>query len=108
MNHDGCLGGGLGDIAKDVVTIQCLEPLFASLVNTVIALSGVAVFIMIVYSGFNFLFSGGDPKKLEQARQGLTFSVIGLIIIASAYLIIRTIAEFTGARDILIFKIFHQ
>ncbi len=91
--------------ADGVASISCLEPLFVNIVNAVIALTGIALFFMIVVSGFNFLFSGGDPKKLEQARQSLTYSVIGLIIIATAYLIIRTIASFTGIEDILHFKI---
>ena len=81
---------------ENVPTIKCLEPLFKNLVYAVIAFSGVALFIMLIISGFNFLFSGGDQKKLEKARNTMTQAIIGLVIIASAFLILQTIRIFTG------------
>ena len=87
----------MGDCAIDgVATIQCLVPLFESLVRGVIALGGVALFIMLLVGGFNFLFSGGDPKKLEQARGTITQAIVGIIIMSLAYLILLTIQTFTG------------
>jgi hypothetical protein len=81
---------------KEVATIQCVGPLFESLVRSVTALAGVGLLIMLLIGGFNFLFSGGDPKKLEQARGTITQAVIGLIIMSIAYLILLTIEKFTG------------
>lgn len=80
----------------DVATIQCLVPLFESLVRAVVSLGGVALFLMLLVGGFNFLFSGGDPKKLEQARGTVTQAIIGIIIMSLAYLILLTIERFTG------------
>ncbi len=83
--------------ADGVATIKCLVPLFENLIKGVLALSGVALFVMLVVGGYNFLLSGGDPKKLEAARGTLTNAVIGLVVIVLAFLIIKTIALFTGA-----------
>lgn len=77
-------------------TIQCLVPLFESLVKAVVALGGVALFLMLLVGGFNFLFSGGDPKKLEQARGTVTQAIVGIVIMSLAYLILLTIQKFTG------------
>ena len=77
-------------------TIQCLVPLFESLVKAVVSLGGVALFLMLLVGGFNFLFSGGDPKKLEQARGTVTQAIVGIIIMSLAYLILLTIQRFTG------------
>ena len=77
-------------------TIQCLVPLFESLTKAVISLGGVALFLMLLVGGFNFLFSGGDPKKLEQARGTVTQAIVGIIIMSLAYLILLTIERFTG------------
>lgn len=84
--------------AEKVASIKCLEPLFANVVRAVVALSGVALFIMLVAGGFSFLFSGGDQKKLEQARGTVTNAILGLALIASAYLILQVISAFTGVR----------
>ncbi len=82
--------------AEDVATIKCIVPLFTNLVQGVLALSGVALFVMLVVGGFNFLLSGGDQKKLESARGTLTGAIIGLIVIVLAFLIIKTIEVATG------------
>lgn len=88
-------------VVSDAATFQCLEPIFANIVGTVLSLAGVALFIMLLVGGFSFLFSGGDPKKLEQARGTLTNAIIGLVIIVAAYLILRIIGVFTGTEDTL-------
>jgi hypothetical protein len=74
----------------------CLEPLFANVVTALTALVGVALFVMFVIGGYNFLLSGGDQKKLEKAKGTLTAAIAGVIIIVVAYLILKTITLFTG------------
>ena len=85
---------GLED--TDVATFKSLEGLFSNLVRGLTALIGVAIFVMFVVGGFNFLFSGGDQKKLEKARGTLTNAIIGVVVIVSAYLILLTIKALTG------------
>lgn len=92
------------NLAANVATIRCLEPLFKSVVAAIVSLAGVALFIMLLIGGFNFLFSGGDQKKLEAARGTITNAVIGLVVIVSAYLILRTVSVFTGV-DVTQFNI---
>jgi len=91
--------------ATDVASIQSLQTLFTNVINIIIALAGVALFIMLVVSGFSFLFSGGDPKKLEQAKGTLTNAIIGLIVIVCAYLILRLIGAFSGYTNITKFSV---
>lgn len=91
---------GLED--TDVATFQSLETLFSNLVTGVVSLAGVAVFVMLLVSGFTFLFAGGDAKKLEQARGTFSAAIIGLVVIVSAYLILRIIGVFTGTESTLI------
>ncbi len=93
----------------DVATLSSLEGLFSNAVRTVVSLSAVGLFLMFIAGGFSFLFSGGDQKKLEQARGTLTNAIIGLVVISCAYLILRIIGTFTGTLDtITTFKIFQE
>lgn len=89
----------------DVATIQCLEPMFTNVVRAVMALTGVGLFVMLVVGGFNFLLSGGDPKKLEAARGTLTNAIIGLVVIVLSFLIILTVSKFTGVDKVTQFSI---
>lgn len=91
----------------DVATIQSFETLFSNVVQVIVLLAGMVLFIMFVVSGFTFLFSGGDPKKLEQARGTLTNAIVGLVVIVAAYLLLRLIAVFTGVGGITTFSIMH-
>jgi len=79
-----------------VATIDSLVPLFKNAVNGITAFAGVVLFIVIVMAGFTYLFSGGDAKQLEKAKNAFTYAIIGLIVIISAYLILQLIGLFTG------------
>lgn len=83
-------------LIEGVATIQCFESLFTNVLAAVVGLSALALFLMFVAGGFSFLFSGGDQKKLEQAKGTLTNAIMGLVIIVAAYLLLSTIGVFTG------------
>lgn len=92
-------------VQQEAATISCIEPLFANLVKSIVVLSGIALFVMLLIAGFKFLFSAGDQKKLEEARGTLTNAVIGLVVIVSAYLILRIIGAFTGLINLTTFDL---
>jgi hypothetical protein len=94
-----------GLVDGDVATFSSIETIFSNLISAIISLAGIGLFIMLLVGGFGFLFAGGDPKKLEQARGTLSNAIIGLVIIISAYLIIRIISVFTGIDALTTFEI---
>ena len=86
-------------------TIQSLETLFANLVTAIVSIAGIALFVMLLVGGFKFLFSAGDQKQLEEARGTITNAIMGLVVIVAAYLILRTIATFTGVTGLTNFNL---
>lgn len=90
---------------QDVARLQDLEGVFGNVVNVILGFAGVVLFIMLILGGFSYLTSGGDPKKVESARNTLTYAIGGVIFIALAYLILKFIEVFTGA-PVTEFKIF--
>ncbi len=95
MNSDACanIAG-----AEGVASIQCIVPLLTNVIRAVVSLGAVALFVMLLVGGFNFLFSSGDQKKLEAARGTVTQAIIGIVVMSLAYLIILTIETFTGVK----------
>jgi len=87
---------GLEGPNKDVASIASLTTLFKNAVTGITAFVGVVLFIVIVMAGFTYLFSGGDAKQLEKAKNAFTYAIIGLVVIVSAYLILQLIGLFTG------------
>lgn len=82
--------------AGEVPKIQCLEVVFANVVSVALALAGLALFAMLIIGGFKYLTSGGDPKAAEQAKNTLTYAILGLVIMVVAYLIMRFLENLTG------------
>jgi len=96
---------GLGT-GENPAKISDLQSIFTSLVAAIIPLAGIVLFIMLIIGGFQYITSGGDPKKAGAARNTLTFAILGLVLVAMGYLILVVIAQFTGVTGILNFEIY--
>lgn len=57
----------------------------------ILGLSGSAALVIIVYGGFLWILSGGDPGRIDKGKKALTGAVIGVIIVLTAWLIINFI-----------------
>jgi hypothetical protein len=58
--------------------------------------SGVAAVIIIMISGFQYVNSGGDATKAGNARNGIIYALVGLIVIISAQFIISLVMSRIG------------
>lgn len=70
-------------------------PNLASLITNalpyVFGLAGIILFVYIVWGGFDFLTSMGDPKKAEAGKNKITYAILGFIIIFVAYWIVQLV-----------------
>jgi hypothetical protein len=56
--------------------------------------------IMFFYAGFKMVTSGGNPESRGTAKNVFTNAVIGLVIAAGAWLIVKTLLVILGYNDI--------
>lgn len=72
----------------------------ADLVNTLsrwVALGGgFLVIAAFVYTAYLYMSSNGDTKTIEKAKIVITYSLIGMVVIAASYWITQIIAKFLG------------
>ena len=87
-----------------VATLKCFECIFENLLHYTIQLGGIIAFIFLILGGFKYLTAGGDPKKVEQARNTLTYAILGLVLLLLAWFILYFVEEFTGVK-VTLFKI---
>lgn len=59
----------------------------SNLLNTVYFWAGIIAVIVIVVAGFIYVTSQGEASKVAQAKNAILGSVIGLIVIALAFVI---------------------
>ncbi len=91
---------------QHAATIRGFNGLFQNLIGSLLGLAGIILFIMLLTGGFKYITSGGDPKKLESAKNTLTYAIGGIVAVALSYLILRFIGVFTGATWIVNFQVF--
>jgi len=60
-----------------ITTLDCIFPLIANLILWAIGMAGTVALFMIIFAGYQLLFSGGDAKAVEGARKTLTFAILG-------------------------------
>src|SRR3989338_7176207 len=72
----------------------------ASVVNAAVpllfAFVGIALFIYLVWGGFDFMMSMGDAKKAESGKGKITNAIIGFILIFVAFWIVQIADAFFG------------
>jgi len=75
-----------------------LGSLVTVVLRLLFAMGALAAFIMILVGSYRYLFSGGDPKGAEDARNTITYAIIGMAVIILAFVIVRLIGVFLGYR----------
>ena len=59
----------------------------ATLWQTVVTVGGLAFIIYLVWGGIEYLTSGGDKGRIDDAQKKITSSVIGIVILVASYAI---------------------
>lgn len=77
----GLAGGGCGDNGAQ------LSKAVRMAINIFSIVVGVVATFMIIYSGFRFMTSSGDPSAVSGAKRGLIYAIVGLVIAATAQMI---------------------
>jgi hypothetical protein cdiviTM7_00647 len=62
---------------------------FSRLTNTILLVVGLISVIMLVYGGLRYILSGGDSKKVTDAKNTILYAIIGLIISLLAFAIVN-------------------
>jgi uncharacterized membrane protein len=81
---------------NNVATLRCIPIVFSNVIRAALVFVGVIALLFIIYAGFSFVTSGGDPKKVQGARQTMTFAIIGLIVVLLSFAILFFIGYATN------------
>lgn len=87
-------------IENDVATLGCIPIVIRNLVNAALVFAGVIALFLIIYAGYKFISSKGDPQAVDAAKKTLTYAIIGLVIIFLSFFIVQVIATVTGVDQI--------
>lgn len=77
-----------GSIALGLLLTQVFSGLFL--------LAFIIAFFYLITGAMHWITSGGDKTKLEEARNRIIHSIVGIVIVASAFAIISLVGQFIG------------
>ncbi len=73
--------------------ITGLPGLINAILTVLITISIPIIVIAIVYAGFTYVTSQGNPEKIKTASRTLTYAVIGAVLIIGALVITEVIGD---------------
>ncbi|HSX32476.1 MAG TPA: pilin [Candidatus Saccharimonadales bacterium] len=90
---DVCKAGGKGSAACDKTNDDIVTNTVSKVTNFVTFLSGIIAVIMIMVGGYMYLTSNGDTGKATEARNTITFTLIGIAVVMLARYIILFVLQ---------------
>lgn len=62
---------------------------FKQVTNTILYIVGIVAVIMLIIGGVRYVISGGDSKKVTDAKNTVLYAIIGLVICFFSYAIVN-------------------
>lgn len=62
---------------------------FKQITNTILYIVGIVAVIMLIVGGVKYVISGGDAKKVTDAKNTVLYAIIGLVIAFLAFAIVN-------------------
>lgn len=75
------------------------DGVFKQVTNTILYIVGVVAVIMLIIGGVKYVISGGDSKKVTDAKNTVLYAIIGLIIAFLAFAIVNFVISALPSDD---------
>lgn len=62
---------------------------FKQITNTILYIVGIVAVIMLIIGGIKYVVSGGDAKKVTDAKNTVLYAIIGLVVAFLAFAIVN-------------------
>ncbi len=74
--------------------------LLQNIINFFLFIAAPLATLMAIYVAFLFIFSGGSPEKISDAKSKLGFLVWGVIIVFGSWLVINTVLNIVASQGV--------
>ncbi len=80
------------EIRGPLVKINTLADVISAIMSFVVPMAGVLLFFYLVWGGFNFLLSDGEPEKIQAGKDRIRAAIVGFFILIMSLLIVRLVS----------------
>lgn len=82
------------------VELSSIGAIISELLPYLFAGAGLLLLLYLLFGGFQLMTSGGDPKKMQEAKGKLTNALVGFIIVFVAYWLVQIVGTTLGIEAI--------
>lgn len=79
--------------AYSLPNVKADDTTITTILGITYAIIGAAALLMITKSGLEYIVSAGDPQKTSNAKNGIVYALIGLVVAISAQAITVFVAK---------------
>ncbi|MFH1827215.1 MAG: hypothetical protein ABH812_02135 [bacterium] len=90
------LNVGGNNIQGPLVGVDSLGDVISVILPLLIIAAGIILFFILLLSGIQIMTSAGNPEKLKAAGAKITWSLVGFVMLALSYIIIKLISNIFG------------
>lgn len=72
---------------------------FRQITNVILYIAGIVVVVMLIIGGIRYVVSGGDSKKVTDAKNTVLYAIIGLVICFLAFAIVNFVISSLPSSD---------
>ncbi|MCR4330158.1 MAG: hypothetical protein NUV65_06475 [Candidatus Roizmanbacteria bacterium] len=88
-----------------VPTLKCLEVVFQNILLALGGLIFVILLVLFIYGSITILTAGDNAEKLKKGKGIFTSAIIGVVVIAGAYVILLALEQILGINGLTKFTI---
>jgi len=72
----------------------------SALLPYLFTISGIILLLYLIYGGFQYMLSRGDPKAMQAAQGKITTAIVGFVIVFIAYWLVQLLGKVLGLTQI--------
>jgi len=77
---------------------ESIPELAGDMIRGMLGVTGAIALFMLVWGGITWMTSGGNSNRVEQGKQTIVWSILGIIIIFMSYIILNFVFELIGGQ----------
>lgn len=85
-----------GFLARNPTGGGAISQFLSNGVTLIYSIAGVVLVFMILWGAFEWMTSGGDKEKMSSAQKRIISAIVGILLFAVAFAVIRVLGQFTG------------
>lgn len=76
--------------------INNVGDLITKIMEFLIPMGGIILLVVIIWGGYDFMMSQGTPEKLKSAQAKITAGIIGFVLLAVSFLLVKLVQVIFG------------